>query len=192
MSSAANFVPGPQRLGALDKVKVTVFQSPELSGEFQVDSSGKIDFPLIGAVGAQGKTTEELRQILASRLSEKYLQNPNVQISLTSQNEQLITVDGSVNGPGVFSVKGPTTLMRAVAMAKGAAPDANISRVIVFRTINGERMAGAFDLAAIRKAQAEDPLVYGNDIVIVDGNRAQRLFSTLMGSLPLLSVLRPY
>jgi polysaccharide export outer membrane protein len=192
MSASASLVPGPQRLGALDKVKITVFQSEDLSGEFQVDNTGKIDFPLIGAVAAQGKTTEELRQTLASRLGERYLQNPNVQVSLISQNEQIITVDGSVNGPGVFTVKGPTTLMRAIALARGAAPDANLSRVVVFRTINGERMAGAFDLADIRRAKVEDPVIYGNDIVIVDGSRAQRLFSQLMGSIPLLSVLRPY
>lgn len=183
---------GPLRIGALDKVKVSVFQVPDLTGEFQVDSSGSIDFPLVGAIPAQGRTPEELRQLLTARLGERYLQNPNVQVSLSERSEQHITVDGSVNSPGMFVVKGTTTLMRAVAMAKGTSADANPSRVIVFRTIRGERMAGAFDLSDIRRAKSEDPVLYGNDIVIVDGSRAQKLFSQLMGSLPLLSILRPY
>jgi polysaccharide export outer membrane protein len=82
--------------------------------------------------------------------------------------------------------------MQAVALAKGTTEDANIRRVIVFRTINGERMAGAFDLADIRRAKAKDPTIYGNDIVIVDGSRAQKLFSQILSTLPMLSVLRPY
>jgi polysaccharide export outer membrane protein len=82
--------------------------------------------------------------------------------------------------------------MQAIAMAKGTTQDANPSRVIVFRTIRGERTAGAFDLADIRRAKAEDPVIYGNDIIIVDGSRARSLFRDLMSSFPLLSVLRPF
>jgi polysaccharide export outer membrane protein len=183
---------GPSRLGALDKVRVNVFQVAELSGEFQVDRAGMIDFPLIGAVEAQGKTADELKSVLAARLGDKYLRNPNVQVAITEQTTQSITVDGSVKDPGVFAIKGTTTLMKAVAMAKGASEDAKVHRVIIFRTINGERMAGAFDLGAIRRAQALDPPIYGNDIVIVDGSKAQKMFKDLMSTIPLLGVLRPF
>jgi polysaccharide export outer membrane protein len=77
-------------------------------------------------------------------------------------------------------------------MAKGTTEDANPSRVVVFRTIRGEKMAGAFDLQDIRRAKAEDPVIYGNDIVIVDGSRARQVYRELMGSLPLLSIIRPF
>ena len=183
---------GPARIGALDKVRVSVFQVAELSGEFQVDSGGKIDFPLIGSVSAIGKTEEQLRQELTRRLGEKYLRDPNVQVALTEQTPQSITVDGSVKDPGVFGIKGSTTLMKAVAMAKGASEDANIQRVIIFRTINGERVAGAFDLSAIRRAQAVDPPVYGNDIVIVDGSSQKKFVKDLLSTIPVLGVLRPF
>lgn len=183
---------GPTRIGALDKVKVNVFQVEALSGEFQVDRTGNIDFPLIGVVQVQGKTEDELRQLLTARLGEKYLRNPTVQVAISEQTAQSITVDGSVKQPGVFAIKGTTTLMKAVAMAEGASEDANVHRVIVFRTIKGERLAGAFDLGAIRKAQAEDPQIYGNDIIIVDGSKTQKLFKDLMSTIPLLGVLRPF
>lgn len=183
---------GTLRIGALDKVKVNVFQVPELSGEFQVDSSGVIDFPLIGNVRALGRSEAELRQELVRRLGEKYLKNPNVQVALSERTMQSVTVDGSVRDPGVFQLKGTTTLMKAVAMAKGASEDANIRRVVIFRTINGQRMAGAFDLAAIRRAEAEDPPVYGNDIVVVDGSRTQQVFRNIISAIPVLGVLRPY
>lgn len=179
-------------IGALDTVNVNVFQVASLSGEFKVDTAGRIDYPLLGAVQAQGRTTDQLSQQLASSLSQKYLQSPNVQVSIKERAEQTITVDGSVRNPGQFIIKGPTTLLQAVAMAKGTTEDANPSHIIVFRTIRGERVAGAFDLKTIRRAGAEDPAIYGNDIVIVDGSRARQVYRDLMSTLPLLGLLRPF
>ena len=179
-------------IGALDTISVSVFQVASLSGDYKVDAQGKIDYPLLGSVQAQGRTTQELREQMASALSAKYLNSPNVQVAIKERAEQTITVDGSVRNPGQFIVKGPTTLLQAVAMAKGTTEDANPSRVVVFRTIRGEKMAGAFDLQDIRRAKAEDPVIYGNDIVIVDGSRARQVYRELMGSLPLLSILRPF
>ena len=179
-------------IGALDTLTVSVFQVESLTGEYKVDAQGKIDYPLLGSVQALGRTTQELRQDIAAGLSKKYLQSPNVQVAIKERAEQTITVDGSVRTPGQFIVKGPTTLLQAVAMAKGTTEDANPSRVVVFRTIRGERLAGAFDLQDIRRAKAEDPVIYGNDIVIVDGSRARQVYKDLMGSLPLLGLLRPF
>jgi polysaccharide biosynthesis/export protein len=89
-------------------------------------------------------------------------------------------------------VQGSTTLMRAVALARGLSGDANPSRVVVFRTVNGQRMAAAFDLTRIRRAQAEDPAVYGNDVVVVDGSRARALFRDVLSSIPILGIFRPF
>jgi polysaccharide export outer membrane protein len=181
-----------QPIGALDTVSVSVFGVPTLSGDYKVDAAGKIDYPLLGSVQAQGRTSQALRDQMAEALSQKYLQSPNVQVAIKERAEQTITVDGSVRNPGQFIVKGPTTLLQAVAMAKGTSEDANPSRVVVFRTIRGEKMAGAFDLQDIRRAKAEDPAIYGNDIVIVDGSRARAVYRDLMSTLPLLTILRPF
>jgi polysaccharide export outer membrane protein len=181
-----------QRLGPLDKVRVTVFQVADLSGEFQVDAAGNIQFPLIGTVPAQGKTPIELRDEIARLLSARYLNNPDVQIAVLEQSQQTITVDGAVKEPGVLPIRGATTLMRAVALANGMTEDANPARVLVFRTVNGERMAAAFDLTSIRRAQSEDPPIYGNDIVIVAGNNTRRLWRDIISSLPVLGMFRPF
>lgn len=179
-------------IGALDELNISVFQVESLTGEFKVDSAGKIDYPLLGAVQAQGRTTEELRQVLASGLSQKYLQSPNVQVAIKERAEQKVTVDGAVAQPGVYEVKGPTTLIQAVALARGTTQDANPSRVYVFRTIQGKRVAGAFDLKMIRRAQAEDPVIYGNDVVVVDGDSSRAMIQTLLQTVPILGMLRPY
>lgn len=181
---------GQQRIGPLDKLRINVFQVAELSGEFQVDAQGKIQFPLIGEVVAQGLLPEELQQQIARRLSERYLRSPNVQVAVTQQQQQTIHVDGSVRAPGQLPIRGTTTLMRAVAQAQGFAEDANPARVVVFRTINGQRMAAAFDMRAIRRAQAEDPTIYGNDIIIVDGSR--NIWREVITAIPLIGFFAPF
>jgi polysaccharide export outer membrane protein len=184
--------PQEQRIAPLDKLAINVFQVESLSGDFQVDSAGVISFPLIGTVEAQGKTSAELASILGQRLGQRYLQSPNVQVSIKESQEATITVDGSVRQPGVYPVRGSMSLMRAVALARGTAEDANPSRVVVFRTVRGQRMAAAFDLKAIRRAEAEDPTIYGNDVVVVDGSRARTIFRDVLTSLPLFTIFRPF
>lgn len=183
-----------QRLAPSDKVRITVFQVEDLSGEFQVDPDGNIQFPLVGAVPAQGKTTAELQAEITRALAGRYLNQPDVQIAVLEQSQQTITVDGAVRKPGVLPIRGATTLIRAVAMAEGTTEDANPNRVIVFRTIQGQRMAAAFDLQSIRRAQSEDPPIYGNDIVVVDGvnTRNRQMWQSVLQALPILGIFRPF
>jgi len=185
-------VAGPNLIVAGDKLQVTTFQVEDLSGEFPVDSNGRIHFPLVGAVEAQGKTAEQVAGLIRERLGQRYLRNPNVQVSILEAVERTVTVDGSVRQPGAFAVRGPTTLARAVALGGGLTGDANANRVVVFRTVNGQRMAAAFDLQAIRRAQSEDPTVYPNDLIVVDGSRGRRLLGDILTTLPIIGIFRPF
>lgn len=177
-----------QKIGPLDKLRVTVFQVADLSGEFTVDASGNIDYPLIGTIAAQGLTPPELSDRIKTRLGQRYLRNPSVQTTFLEQQQQTITLDGAVNQPGVVPIRGETTLLRAVALGRGTSGDANPSRIVVFRTIEGKRMAAAFDLAMIRRGQADDPVIYGNDIIVVDGSRSRAMLRDVLSALPLLGV----
>jgi polysaccharide export outer membrane protein len=172
----------------MDKIRVTVFQVADLSGEFTVDASGNIDYPLLGNVAAQGLTPPELSEQIAKQLGRRYLRNPSVQTAFVEQQQQTITLDGSLRQPGVVPIQGQTTLMRAVALGRGTTEDANPRRVVVFRTIQGKRMAAAFDLTSIRRGEAEDPVIYGNDIVVVDGSRSRQTFRDVLSALPILGV----
>jgi polysaccharide export outer membrane protein len=184
--------PGSQAIGVGDKITVAVFQVPDLSGEFQVDAAGNISMPLIGSVAAQGKTSTELARHLEQRLGATYLRDPNVQVAIKEATPQNFTVDGSVRNPGVFPLQGQTSLIKAIAQANGTAEDADPSRVVVFRQINGQRMAAAFNLAAIRRGNAEDPTIYGNDIIVVDGARGRALYKELLQAFPLFAIFQPF
>lgn len=180
------------KIAPLDTLKVTVFQVPDLSGDFDVDLTGHISLPLIGSVKAVDLTTTQLDTRLTQMLGEKYLQSPDVSVGVKSSSTRVVTVDGSVRNPGVFPVSGPMTLMRVIALAQGTNEDANPRRVAVFRQIEGQRMAAAFDLTSIRRGNAEDPRIYSGDIVVVDGSSIKAMQKNLLQTLPILSIFRPF
>jgi polysaccharide export outer membrane protein len=180
------------KMAPLDTVTIKVFKMPDLSGDFEVDLTGQISVPLIGAVTATDYTTAQLDEALTQKLGAKYLENPDVSVALKSSSSRSVTVDGAVNRAGSFPANGQLTLMQAVAQAGGATTEANIRRVAVFRTIGGKRQAAAFDLASIRRGEMVDPPIYAGDIVVVDGSSIKALQKQLLNSLPILSVFKPF
>jgi polysaccharide export outer membrane protein len=183
---------GDVRIGSLDLLDIAVFGAPNLNGAYQVDFEGSLKMPLIGTFRVVGYTASELASYIEGRLGERYLQKPDVTVRISKAQEKLITVDGSVAKPGLYPVQGPLTLLQVIALSGGPTENANIGRVIVFRQIEGKRSAAGFDLGAIREGKADDPLVYGNDIIVVDGSEAKRRYGDLLRSLPLLSLFMIY
>ncbi len=155
------------RLGASDKLSVQIFGIQELDRIVQIDSSGAITLPLIGAVAAAGETTNSLAQKITAAYNERYLQNAQVSVSLTEAISQQVLVDGAVTNPGQYQVNGNTTLMAAIANARGVTDTAKLDQILLFRTTNGERMVARFNLADIRAGRAVDPPVFANDAIVV-------------------------
>lgn len=172
----------------MDKLRVTVFQEENVSGDFAVDAAGRIDYPLLGLLEVQGLTAPQLSEMIRTRLASSYFRDPKVQVTLTEAAARTVTVEGAVGRSGIFPIEGQTTLIRAVALANGTTQDANDSRVIVFRQIGGQRMAAAFDLKAIRRAEAEDPRIYGNDVIVVPGSGNRQIWQGVLGALPVIGI----
>lgn len=178
------------RIGALDKLDITVFEVKDLSVQkLQVDASGRIILPLIGKLVAKGKTTTELADEIAARLGEKYLQSPQVSVTVAEVLSRKVTVEGAVNEAGVFELKGRTSLLEAVARAKGVSKAANPHRVSIVRNVDGSPHAATFDLAAIGAGKAPNPEVDGDDIVIVGSSHAKSFWNGLVQALPALYLL---
>jgi polysaccharide export outer membrane protein len=181
---------GDYVIGPEDKLTIRVFEVKDLSFDAeQVDASGDIELPLIGKVTAAGMTTAQLEREIARRLGERYLQSPQVSVSVAEGASQKVTVEGEVKNPGVFQIKGRTTLMQAIAMAGGPDDEADLHKVAVIREENGVRRAARCDYDAIRKGRAPDPLIEGNDEVVMDGSATKTLWSNLMKNLPIFTLL---
>jgi polysaccharide export outer membrane protein len=175
-----------------DVINVRVYKADAFSGDQTVDSAGRINIPLIGYVPAAGHTTTEIETALAQALGAKYLVSPSVSVTLKTAVQNMITIDGSVQQPGVYPLDADATLVRAIAMARGTADGANPRRVVVFRRIDGQRMAASFDLTSIRRGKSPDPPVYANDIVVVDGSALAKTLKTSLETLPFVTLFRPF
>ena len=177
----------PYHIGPFDKLEITVFGVPELSGKFQVDAAARLSLPLAGTVDAAGLTPAELAQAIDARLRGNFVRNPQVSVNLEETTSQVYTVDGQVGQPGSYPALGNITLMRAVANAKGAGEFARLDDVVVFRSVNGRPMAALYNLGAIRRGIYPDPKIYANDIVVVGDSKAKRLFQQFIQMFPLLT-----
>lgn len=94
----------------------------------------------------------------------------------------VVFIDGAVNSPGVYPLKLGTTLIQAVAMAKGVTSDSKLSEVKIFRDNGkGERDIIEVDLDAIRKGQKADVKIAENDIIIIPKSGFKSLISSLRG-----------
>lgn len=114
-SSATNLT---YRLGAGDKVKVTVYGQADLSGEFVIDGSGTLQLPLVGQVKAAGLTVREFETQVAAALRDgQYLKDPRVSVEVS--NYRPFYIIGEVNKPGEFPYVNDMTVLNAVALAGG-------------------------------------------------------------------------
>lgn len=126
MAAAAGSNPGAgeavsgrdsNKLGPNDRVRITVFGQPTLTGEYTLDGNGILAFPLIGNVPANGSTTSELQQKIAAKLQPDYLVNPNVSAEIV--NRRPFYVIGEVQKPGNYPYVSDITAVNAIAMAGG-------------------------------------------------------------------------
>ena len=165
------------QIGASDLLEISVFQVPDMSRTVRVNSHGLISLPLIGAVKAGGLTAQELEVAIAQKLSESLLQDPQVSVFIKEFVSQRVTVEGSVSKPGVYPLTGRTTLLQVIALASGVDLVAEENAVKVFRQdgsdANGGRTVLIYDLEAIRAGRVEDPLIQGNDLVVVEKSGAR-------------------
>ncbi len=196
---AANEMPAPDRVdltapstpyyvGPYDKLTIEVFGIPELARrEVQVDASGRVSYPLAGIIDVSGKTPGEIEVQVAQALRSNYIRDPQVTVNLNQALGQLLTIEGQVAKPGQYPVIGRMTLLRAMAVAGGTTEFSKLEDVVIFRTVQGQRLAALYDLKAIRHGKFTDPDVYANDVVMVGDATGRRLFRDILATVPLLT-----
>jgi polysaccharide export outer membrane protein len=115
------------RLAPGDKVRVSVYGEDTLTGEYAVNSSGLLSFPLVGSIKASDETVESLQANLTKALADGYLVDPKVNIQILTFRPFFIL--GEVNRPGNYPAATGMTLEQAVASAGGFTYRANTKKV---------------------------------------------------------------
>lgn len=171
-----------------DYVSVNVFGEPDLTfDKLLVDNAGFIQIPLIGQITAAGKTPAEVSKNIADLLGRKYLVDPHVTVAVAEAAPRYVSVEGEVNKPGVYEIDYNTTLLSAIARAESPTFTAKLNEVVIFRTINGQRMVARFNLKDIRGGVSPDPIVKDGDLVMVGYSGMRGLWQDVLKAAPLFS-----
>lgn len=187
LTSAATPGNSGYKIGPLDVVELSVFKVPELARTAQVAETGTVNLPLVGEIQAAGRTAQELERDLTTKLGAKYLQSPQVTIFIREYNSQRVTVEGAVKKPGVYPIRGKLSLLQVIASAEGL-DSVSDTTVVVFRQIDGKRLAAKFDIGEIRSGQANDPPIQSGDVIVAPTSAMKETFNTILKALPLATV----
>jgi polysaccharide biosynthesis/export protein len=177
---AARYTLGPQ-----DQLKITVFDEPDLTNVYRVDSDGFITFPMINRVAASGITPAELQDRIRSMLAAGYIRNPQVRVEVEGYKSQSVIVGGEVRAPGKITMTGTLTLIEALAAA-GSPTASAASEVTVSRQKKGPNgVVGNENDVEIIHVNLKDIQLgrAGRDIQLQDGDiinvpKAQTLYVT--------------
>ena len=143
---------------------------------YMVDSQGNIEFPVIGKINTENKTTEELRDILKKEIS-KYVVNPQVSVKNTNYK---ITVLGEVNKPGTYNIpEAQTTVLEVLGLAGDLTIYGNREDILVLRNIDGTMTKERIDLTKADFINSPYFYLKQNDVIIVSPNETKQKTSRL-------------
>ncbi len=155
-------------IGAGDVLSITVWREPSLSGEYPVRPDGKITFPLINDIKAQGLTPLELKKQIEIKLKD-FIAAPNVTVGVQQVNSKNIFILGKVNQPGRYPLNGPMTILQAIAQAGGLAEWAKGDDIVILRTKGGtqKRLTFNYDKVSRGKELEQNIFLEPGDTIII-------------------------
>ena len=181
----ADITPVAYLLRPGDKLAVNIFQEEDLSQrELQIDEAGTISLPLVGDMQAAGLSPGQLSRAIETAYGRNYLRDPQANVVLLEARERTVSVEGEVKEAGVYRVQPGYTLLSALALAGSPTERAKLDEVLIFRTVNGERMGARFDVTDVRAGRMPDPQILPGDVVVVGFSRARSLYRDALQILP--------
>ncbi len=136
-------------IGPDDLLQIDVFGHEDLNKTLKVSPGGMIQFPLIGAVVAEGRTVDDLAKEITERLASEYLQDPHVTVSIWEYQSKWVNIIGEVVRPGRYYMTGTTTLLDALSEAGGLASGAG-SEILVARRADQSDPADAGEVFHVK------------------------------------------
>lgn len=176
-------------LRATDKLSVTVFREPDLSVEtVRIGVEGNVSLPMLGSIPAAGMTAKQFEQDLTRRFAALGLKSPLVSVNVTDFASHLVTVEGAVEKPGVYSFQPGARLSTAIALAAGPKRVAKVDQVAVFRESPEGIMVAKFDYQQVRQGTMLDPVLQPGDRVVMGTDGLSVFWEDLLKALPAFGV----
>jgi polysaccharide export outer membrane protein len=150
---------GPYRLDAGDRLRIVVYDQPNLTNLYEVDQSGRVALPLIGDVAARDATVDELAQRIEGRLAAAYLRDPDVTVEVATYRPFFVL--GEVGDPGQYAYVPGINAETAIAVAGGFTERANRRIVRISRTVDGRLYES--------RIRVTEPIRPGDTIYVSEG-----------------------
>jgi polysaccharide biosynthesis/export protein len=160
--------PAGYKIGPLDVLKIDVWKEEQLTRTVPVRPDGKITLPLLNDVQAAGLTPQELSAVISEGL-KKFINSPQVTVSVSEINSRRIYVTGEVLRPGAFALLPGMTVLQALASSGGFTQFAREKRIYVLRTINGKETKYPFNYkdAIDGKKPEQNVQLQPGDVIVV-------------------------
>lgn len=173
------------RVGPGDILSIIVYDHPELTipaGEQRsaadtgnlVNPDGAIFFPYTGRIRVDGKTVDEIRENITTLLSE-YIRDPQIEVRVAQFNSKFVFVTGAVNKPGRVALRNtPLTLIDAIQLASGFAPNANHHELKITRQ-NQTAAVSSYELLKAGDL-SQNIILRPGDLIHVPDDSTQRVY----------------
>lgn len=155
-------------LGPEDVLSISVWKDEALTREVIVRPDGKISFPLIGDVVANGRTVEEVRAEIQKRVNE-FVPGSPVSVMTLKISSPKIYIVGKVGRPGMYVMFERMSVMQALALAGGFTPFSSTGDILILRDVGGKQQTLNFDYDAVAKGKRleQNILLNRGDTIVV-------------------------
>ncbi len=156
------------KIGPQDVLKIDVWKEEQLTRTVPVRPDGKITLPLLNDIQAVGLTPMELAAVISDQL-KKYINNPQVTVSVTEINSRRIYVTGEVTKAGTYALLPHMTVLQALSSSGGFTQFAREKNIYVLRTENGKQTKIPFNYkeAVKGKNPAQNIELLPGDVIVV-------------------------
>ena len=158
----------PYRIGPGDILSISVWKDEALTRQLPVLPDGTLHFPLVGKLRVGGKTTDEFKTELETRIT-RYVPDPVLSVSVTQVNSMVFYVIGRVNAPGRQMLNANVTALQALAMAGGPNAFAKRNKIKIIREEEGQTLIFGFPYDDIAKGERleDNILLKRGDVMVV-------------------------
>ena len=171
--ASAATTPAPEadadyKIGPQDVLRIDVWKEPDISRTIPVRPDGKISLPLLNDVQAAGMTAMQLAHVLKESLS-KYLNNPQITVTVTEINSRRVYITGEVTRAGALPLLPGMTVLQALSSAGGFTQFAKLKNIYVLRNEDGKQVKHPFNYKEVVKGNLPEQNIQlqpGDTIVV--------------------------
>lgn len=154
------------RIGPQDVVQIDVWKEPEITRTIPVRPDGKISLPLLNDVQAAGLTAMQLAGNIREGLT-RYLNNPQVTVTVTQINSRRVFVTGEVGRAGALPLLPSMTVLQALSSSGGFTQFAKEKGIYILRNENGKQVKLPYNYKDVLKGKKEDIPLQPGDVIVV-------------------------